>query len=101
MTRKKYSKEIKAKIAIEAIKGEKTIQELSQIHKIHPNRITSWKKKLLTEASGIFERNQQSTDENKSEKKMTELYSQIGMLQVEKEFLKKKYKQIYGTEPIL
>jgi len=101
MTRKKYSKEIKAKIAIEAIKGEKTIQELSQIHKIHPNRITSWKKKLLNEASGIFERNQQSTDENKSEKKMTELYSQIGMLQVEKEFLKKKYKQIYGTEPIL
>ena len=78
MERKKYSKEMKAKIAIEAIKVGKTLQELSQIHKIHPNRITSWKKKLLTEASEIFDKKQKSNNEDKSEKKMTELYSQIG-----------------------
>ncbi len=100
MKKKTHSKEFKAKLALESLRGEKTIQELAQIHDVHPNMITRWKKQLLESASDIFA-NQKKADKEKenSDKKMECLYKQIGILQVEKEFLKKKYKQIFGTEP--
>lgn len=101
MKKTHYSKEFKAKVAIEALRGEKTIQELSQIHGVHPNLIGQWKKHLIENASGTFDKNKDNHGKIETEKKMEALYSQIGMLQVEKEFLKKKYKQLFGTEPEL
>jgi transposase-like protein len=101
MKKTQYSKEFKAKIAIEALKGEKTIQELAQIHGVHPNLIGQWKKHLLENASSTFDKNKKDIEKIETEKKMELLYGQIGMLQVEKEFLKKKYRQLYGTEPEL
>lgn len=94
-----YSKEFKSKVAIEALRGEKTIQELSQIHAVHPNMIGQWKKHLIENAAGTFDKGKNDNEKIKSEKKLEQLYGQIGMLQVEKEFLKKKYRQLYGTEP--
>lgn len=101
MRKKKYSKELKAKVAIEALRGEKTVQEIAQIYKIHPNMVTQWKKQLLEGASAIFEKGNRHPEGDDSGKKIDELYNQIGMLQVEKEFLKKKHKQLFGYVPEL
>lgn len=96
-----YSSEFKAKVAIDAIRGEKTIQELAHIYKVHPNQVSNWKKELINGASTTFEKGKSSKKENQAEQKTDALYNQIGKLQVEKEFLKKKYKELYGVEPEL
>ena len=89
MQRKKYSAEFKAKIAIEAVRGQKSITELASEFGVHPNQAGQWKKELLSNASGIFSgtvRNKSEDDEALKEK----LYSQIGQLKVEVDWLKKK-----------
>ncbi len=98
LMRRIHSIQFKSKVAIEAIKGEYTIQEIAQRYEIHPNMVTLWKKQLLENAASAFDKNKTANKEmqeivNKEE----ELYSQIGRLKVENEFLKKKYKQIYKT----
>lgn len=79
----------KAKVAIEAIKEQKTIAELSSIYSVHSTQITKWKKKALDFITQIFsdkfQQQQKSDDEM-----IQELYRQIGKLQVERDWLKKK-----------
>ena len=101
--RKNYDKGFKSKIAIEAIRGEKTIQEISIAYEIHPNLVSNWKAQLLEGAETIFERSSEGNTgvEIEAEKKQDELYRQVGKLQVENDFLKKKYRQLYGSEPAL
>lgn len=100
--RKKYDKAFKSKVAIEALRGEKTLQELSVIYQAHPNMIAQWKKELIENAETIFEKKgKEHANEAVLEAKVNTLYQQIGLLQVEKEFLKKKYRQVYGSEPNL
>lgn len=96
---KKHSKEFKAKVAIDALRGEKTVQEIAQKYEIHPNQVTLWKKQLIDNATSAFDKCGDDKVLEESEKKQDELYSQIGQLKVENDFLKKKYKQLYGTEP--
>jgi transposase len=97
--RKRYDKEFKAKVALEALKGEKTLQELAVTYAVHPNMIALWKKQILERASALFEKEGKDKDAEDVERKQGELYKQIGQLQVENEYLKKKYKQLYGTDP--
>jgi len=89
MKRKTFSNDFKAKVAIEAVKGHITISELASEYGIHPTQINSWKKQLLTSASGLFggtaEKTQESFDQERSG-----LYEQIGKLQVQLDWLKKK-----------
>jgi len=87
--KKKHSAALKAKVALEAIKGEKTLSELAGIYEIHPTQISKWRKKLLEDVPNIF------SDKRKKEKKDTKnledrLYQQIGQLKVELDWLKKK-----------
>jgi transposase len=99
--RKRYEKTFKAKVAIEALRGEKTLQEIATAYEVHPNMVALWKKQLLESAETVFEKAGKDKDAESAERAKDELYKQVGKLQVENEFLKKKYKQLYGTEPPL
>jgi len=97
--RKRYDKEFKAKVALEALKGEKTLQELAIIYSVHPNMIALWKRQLSEHASALFEKEGKDKATEDATRQRDELYKQIGQLQVENDYLKKKYKQLYGTDP--
>jgi transposase len=99
--RRNFDKRFKAKVALEAVRGEKTIQEIATAYSVHPNLVGLWKKQLLEGAELVFEKEGKAKETQETEKKQEELYKQIGVLQVEKEFLKKKYREQYGTEPPL
>jgi putative transposase len=87
--RKQYSKELKAKIALEAIKGYSSITEISKEYKVQPNQISLWKKQLLENLPEIFDNPRgPKTDGNNSEL-TDQLYRQIGKLEMELEWLKK------------
>lgn len=85
-SRRKHSPAFKAKVALEALQGEKTIAELASQYEIHPNQILQWKKTLAEEAAGLFEN--KHIKKPKDEKALVDrLYRQIGQLKVEKDFL--------------
>jgi transposase-like protein len=87
--RKQYSAELKAKIAVEAVKGQRTIQEIGSHYEVHPTMVTNWKKQLLEGAPEIFSNGRLQASEA-DEQVRAELYQQIGKLQVEVDWLKKK-----------
>jgi putative transposase len=90
--RRTHSPEFKARVAMEAISGRKTIQEIAADHAIHPIQVSQWKRQLLDGASELFTRGSKSKDKDKEEgqAKEAELFQQIGRLQMELEWLKKK-----------
>lgn len=86
--RKQYSAQLKAKVALEAIRGEKTIAEIAAQYEIHPTMIHNWKRQLLDGANGIFEQQNQAVEVSSgAEAQIAELYRQIGQLKVERDFL--------------
>ena len=87
--RKQYSAGLKAKIAVEAIKGQRTIQEIGSHYGVHPNLVTNWKKQLLDSAADAFA-SPRGRSGDAEEQIQAELYQQIGKLQVEVDWLKKK-----------
>jgi transposase-like protein len=98
--RKTYDKDFKAKVALEALKGDKTIQELGQIYQVHPNLITQWKRQLLDNAANIFERSNKIPEgQVEAEAKQELLLKEVGQLQVENRFLKKSTRDCTGTSP--
>lgn len=87
--RKRHSAEFKAKVAVEALKGLKTVQELSKEYGVHPTQISQWKQRLRTEAAGLFGRGQ-GVSANEQEAEVAALYEKIGRLNMEVDWLKKK-----------
>ena len=87
--RKVYKPEFKAKIALEAVKGKLTINQIAQQFEVHPNQIFQWKKHFLEALPQIFENNKPVATE-KDEELTNQLYQQIGQLKVELDWLKKK-----------
>jgi len=87
--RRKHSEEFKAKVALEAVKGVRTLSELSSLFKVHPTVIAHWKRMLIEGAPGVFGGGTGGLP--KREEELTApLYEQIGRLQVEVDWLKKK-----------
>jgi transposase len=86
--RKKYSAEFKAKVALEAIKGEETVQQLASRYGVHPTMITRWKKELVENAPELFGKGARKDKDIQTQ--IEELYRQIGQLKVERDFLAKK-----------
>jgi transposase-like protein len=87
--RKSFNAEFMAKVALEAIKEEKTIAELSSKYEVHRTQITNWRKRVLVGVREIFKGKQEKVNKE-NEKLVDELYRQIGQLKVENEWLKKK-----------
>jgi transposase len=85
--RKNYSPSFKAKVALEAIKNEKTQSELSQIYQVHQNLIGKWKKQALENFSGIFG-GEIKSQENADKTEKDELYKKIGKLEMQVDYLK-------------
>lgn len=90
MAKKTFSSTFKAKVALDAIKAEKTAAELSSEHGVHPTQINKWKKQLQDALPGVFETGRERKDQAAQEAKQAQLYQQIGKLQVEVEWLRKK-----------
>ena len=90
MAKKNFSSAFKAKVALEAIKAEKTVAELSSEYGVHPTQINKWKKQLQEEIPSLFETARDRKERAAQEAKQEQLYQQIGKLQVEVEWLRKK-----------
>jgi len=89
MKRKRYGKGFKARVALAAIKGQKTASELAAEYEVHPSQITTWKKQALEALPEVFARSQER-EEAQREAERDRLYQQIGKLQVEVDWRKKK-----------
>lgn len=89
---KRHSSEFKFKVALEAAKGSKTLAQLSSEFTLHSSQISEWKGRLMAEGPGIFNAGA-AHDQREQENLQTELYEQIGRLQMELEWLKKKAAQ--------
>ena len=90
-TRRKFSNEFKAKVAIEALRERHSLPDLALKFEVHPTQINKWKKEFLTNASAAFEGS--GKQESESPIEVDHLYSKIGRLEVERDFLKKSLKK--------
>ena len=89
MKRKKFSGNFKAKVALAAIKGHQTVNEIAVEYGVHPTQVNQWKKQALEGMESLFGREKEKQAEDfESERDL--LYQQIGKLQVETDWLKKK-----------
>lgn len=89
MQRKSYSAEFKRKVALEAIKEQRTLNEIASEYGVFPNQVCLWKKELFDGIGNIFT-DKRKKDEKSNETLVPQLYQQIGQLKVEVDWLKKK-----------
>jgi transposase-like protein len=91
-TRRKFSSAFKAKVAIEAIKEQRTISELAQEFEIHPNQVSQWKREFLERSAQIFEGDKKQAEEFAIlEESHRSAQQHIGRLTIENEFFKKNW----------
>ena len=87
--RKRYSAQFKFQVALEAIKGLKTVNQLASEYELHPNQVSQWKRQLLEEGATIFDNGASQQQQRDMAQTEAELYEQIGRLKMEVEWLKK------------
>ena len=87
--RRHFTAGFKAKVALEAIKGQRTVQEIASTFEVHPNQVAQWKRQALEQLPAVFS-SEHSQNERAGEELKDELYQQIGRLQMELAWLKKK-----------
>jgi transposase-like protein len=85
-SRRKHGGAFKAKVAVEAIQGLKTVAEIARRYEVHPSQVNTWKKQAVEGLPLVFE----GGERDESDKLTASLYEQIGRLQVELQWLKKK-----------
>lgn len=90
--RRQFSSQFKFTVALEAVKGTKTVNQVAGEYNVHPNQVSAWKKQLLADGPAVFS-NASSGDQGAQAAREAELYEQIGRLKMELEWLKKKAAQ--------
>lgn len=93
-TRRRHDATFKARVALEALKGIKTIQEIAKEYEIHPVQVSDWKKTMQERMASVFERGAGSTVAEDFDRERVALQSKIGQLTIEVDFLEKKSKQL-------
>ena len=91
--RRQHSAEFKARVALEAIKGQRTINEIAACYQVHPVQVQQWKKHLLDGLPALFGSKRDKAEQTQEEL-LAQLYQQIGQLKVEVDWLKKKSEQL-------
>ena len=95
--RKNHDAAFKARVALEALNGERTVSELAAAYAVHPTMIHHWKKALLEDAAGIFERGgKAAATADVAEETVRDLHAKIGELAVANDFLSRKLKPWIG-----
>ena len=90
-TRRRFSDKFKATVALEALRGDKTAQQIAAKHRIHPTQVTSWKRQAIDGLTGVFSDKVKKAENNEAEVK--ELHAKIGKLAVENDFLSQGLKR--------
>lgn len=88
--RRRFTADFKARVALEALRGDKTIQEIAARHKVHPNQVGAWKKQAQDGLGSIFESGAGRGDARDGE--VRDLHAKIGELTVQNDFLSKALK---------
>jgi len=84
--RRKFTPEFKAKVALEALRGDRTIQEIAARHQVHPNQVSTWKRQAVDGLGEVFS-NGGDAGRRDHEAEIKELHAKIGQLTVERDFL--------------
>jgi len=92
--RRRHEPEFKARVALEALKGIKPIQQIAKDFDVHPVQVSDWKKAMTQGVAGIFGPARKKTADQDFERQREELHAKIGQLTVEVDFLRKKSKQL-------
>ena len=92
--RRRHEPEFKARVALEALKGIKTVQQIAKEYQIHPVQVSDWKKKMLEGATDVFTAGKKKSGEEVFEAQREQLHAKIGQQAVEIDFLRKKSKQL-------
>ena len=87
--RKRHTSEFKARVALEAVKGDRSLSELASRYEVHPNQIGQWRKALLASIPEVFSEKRHRKDQD-GEAEKAKLYEEIGRLKMELDWLKKK-----------
>lgn len=95
--RRRHSSAFKAQVALEALKGQKTLNELASEFGVHPVQIAQWKRQLLDASTGVFENGASGRRVRDQEQLVEQLYQEIGQLKVEVDWLRKKGRPLLGN----
>jgi transposase-like protein len=102
MAKRRFTAETKAKAVLEALREERHISEVAASYGVSPNQLRNWKKEFLDNAASVFEGSRRAQDERSREREMererNELYRTIGQVTFERDYLKKKGREIWGEE---
>lgn len=91
-TRRRFTSEFKARVALEALRGDKTVQEIAAEHKVHPNQVSTWKRQAVDGLSEVFS-NGAERERHDHEAEVRDLHATIGQLTVERDFLARGLKR--------
>lgn len=91
-TRRRFTADFKAKVALEALRGDKTIQEIASAYKVHPNQVSTWKRQAVDGLGDVFS-NGADRARRDHEDEIRDLHAKIGQLAVERDFLARGLKR--------
>jgi transposase-like protein len=90
--RQRFTSEFKARVALEALRGDKTVHEIAAHHKVHPNQVSTWKRRAIDGLSDVFS-NGADREHQDHETEVRDLHAKIGQLTVERDFLSRGLKR--------